>query len=180
MRVAKHMSFSSGLVVESDRDRERARLRVVEVVHPARAGGGRDRAAQVRLGVVTRVIRPRLQVAPGDAHIDAREPDGALHPRRVDRIAHRDLAQLYEPAVLDARLVDADEWAGGDELVPVLPDRDRRVRPRASDRSVPPPALTKGLQVPGAHGGTAPRAGRPLLGVQVGAVAPQGTLGAVP
>src|SRR4029077_3959693 len=126
------------------------------------------------------VLGPRLQVPTRDADIDAREADGALHPGRVDRVAHRDLAQLHEPTILDAGLVDADERARGDELVPVLADRDRGAGTRAGHRTIPPAALAERLQVSGARGRRAPGACCTLLRVEVRPVAPQSALGAVP
>src|SRR3989442_1333286 len=172
------MSFSSGLVVQGDREHERACLRVVEIVPPTGADARRDRPAQTRLRIVARVVGPRLQVAARDAQVDAREADGALHPRSVDREGDGDLAQLHEASVLDAGLVDPDEGAGGDELVPVLADRHRRAGPWARDRAIPPAALAECLVVADARsrGDT----GGALLGVLVGAVAPQCALGAVP
>src|SRR2546427_3766394 len=119
------MSISSGLVVEGDRERERARLRVVEVIHAARARPGRDRAAEVRLGIVPGVVAPGLQVAARHPDVDAGEPEGALHPGRVERVGERDLAQLHESGILDARLVDPDERAGDYVAVEVLADRHR-------------------------------------------------------
>src|SRR6266545_7754701 len=170
--------FSSGLVVESDRDRKGARLRVVEIIHSARAQGARDGATQIGLGIVPGVVRPGVQIAAGKPDIDARESDGALHPGLVERVAHGDLAQLDEAAVLDARLVDPDEGAGRDEPVPVLSDRHGGPGARTRDGSVEPAALPEGLLVPAADG---PRHARgPLLRVLVDAVAPQSALGAVP
>src|SRR5688572_12462968 len=55
--------------VEVHGKHERARLRHVEVVHAARV---LNRATQIGLGIVARVVRPRLQVAPGHPQIEAR------------------------------------------------------------------------------------------------------------
>src|SRR5687767_13043726 len=58
-----------GSAIQVDGEDVRARLRHVEVVHATRV---LNRAAQVGLRVVAGVIRPRLQVATGDAKIEAR------------------------------------------------------------------------------------------------------------
>src|SRR5213076_1111267 len=104
-----------------------------------------------------------------------------LHPGRVDRIADRHFAQLHEPTILDARLVDSDERARRDELEPRLTDRDRCPFTRSGDRPVPPTALTERFHVAGARQGVR-RAGarRARLGVLMRTVAPQGAPGAVP
>src|SRR5437879_6538301 len=172
---------SSGLVVQGDREHERACLRIVEVVHPAGAGVGRDGAAEVGLRVIAGVVRPRLQVAAADAKVDAREAEGALHPGRIERVADRDLAQLHEAGVLDARLVVPDERAGHDVAVEVLADRDRLPRPRPDNRAVIPATLAEDLGVPGARRRVvAIGAAGAHLRVTVGPVAPQRALGAVP
>src|SRR6266699_4442194 len=122
-----------------------------------------------------------MQVPPADAEVDAREAESALHPRRIERVADRDLAQLHEARILDARLVDADERAGHHVAIEVLADGHRLARPRPHDRAVIPAALAEDLGVPGARRGiVAVRTRSPLLGVTVRAVTPQGALGAVP
>src|SRR5690242_12633889 len=172
---------SSGLVVQGDREHERTCLRIVEVVHATGADVTRNRAAEVGLGIVAGVVRPRLQVAAADAEVDAREAEGALHPRRVERVADRDLAQLHEARILDARLVDPDERASRHVPVPVLADRDRLPRPRPHDRAVIPATLAENLGVPGARRRVvAIGAAGALLRVTVGPIAPERALGAVP
>src|SRR5881396_1939658 len=175
------MSISSGLVVEGDRERERARLRVVEVIHAARAGPGRDRAAEVRLRIVPGVVAPGLQVAARHPEVDAREPEGALHPGRIKGVGHGDLAQLHKASVLDARLVDPDERAADHVPVPVLADVHRVADTRPHYRAVIPTALTEDSRVAGARRGIiSVRAGRPHLGILVRAIAPWRALRAVP
>src|SRR5207245_4264304 len=138
-------------------------------------------AAEVGLRVIAGVVRPRLQVAAADAKVDAREAEGALHPGRIERVADRDLAQLHEAGVLDARLVVPDERAGHDVAVEILADRDRLPRPRPHDRAVIPATLAEDLGVPGARRRVVAISARgPLLRVPVGPVAPQRALGAVP
>src|SRR4029077_4198982 len=133
------------------------------------------------LGVIAGVVRPGLQVAAADAEVDAREAEGALHPGRIERVAQRDLAQLHEAGVLDARLVDPDERAGDDVAVEVLADRDRLPRPRPHDRAVIPAALAEDLGVPRARRRVvAISAAGAHLRVTVRPIAPERALGAVP
>src|SRR5207245_1591719 len=115
------------------------------------------------------------------AEVDAREAEGALHPGRIERVADRDLAQLHEARVLDARLVDPDERAGDDVAVEVLADRDRLPRPRPHDRAVIPAALAEDLGVPGARRRVvAIGAAGAHLRVTVRPIAPERALRAVP
>src|SRR5690349_21218361 len=173
--------FSSGLVVQGDREHERACLRIVEVVHTAGAGIGGNGTAEVRLGVVAGVVGPGVQVSAADAEIDAREAERALHPGRVERVADRDFAQLHEARVLDARLVDPDERAGHHVAIEVLADGNRLPCPRPDDRTVIPAALPEDLGIAGARRRVVAIGARgPLLRIPVGPVAPQGALGAVP
>src|SRR3989475_736567 len=174
------MSVSSGLMVQGDRERERARLRIVEVVHPSGAAPRRDRAAEVRLGVVACVVGPGVQVAAGYPQVDARESEGALHPGRVERIRDRQLAQLREARILDARLVDTDERAPHDIAIPVLADWGRHPGAGAHHRAVIPATLAEDLGVSRAAGFGPGRTDGALLRVFVRAVAPQRALGAVP
>src|SRR6266550_2480386 len=115
--------IASRLAVEGEGENKRARLGIVEVIHPSHR---RDGAAQARLGIVPAVLRPRVQVASRHANVNAADAERALHPRRIERVRHRDLAQLYEPAVFDARLIDARERTGRVAIaIPVLADRYR-------------------------------------------------------
>src|SRR6266478_5335996 len=174
------MSISSGLVVQGDREHERACLRIIEIVYAARPGPGRNRPTEVGLRVVAGVVRPRLEVAPRDPDVDAREPERTLYPRRVQGVAHRQLAQLDEATVLDARLVDPDERARDHVAVVVLADMHGRVCSRPHDRSIELASLTEYRRVASARGrvvAVGARAAR--LGVLVSAVAPERTLRAV-
>src|SRR4029077_9342724 len=160
---------------------ERACLRIVEVVHTAGPGVGREGTAQVRLGIVAAVVRPRLQVAAADAEVDAREAKGALHPGRVERVADRDLAQLHEARILDAGLVDADERASRHFPVPILTDGHRGAGPGSRHRAVEPTALAECLGITSARRRiVAVDADRPVLRLLGSTRAPQGPLGAVP
>src|SRR2546426_2485547 len=174
------MSVSSGLMVQGDRERERARLRIVEVSPPAAAGPRRDRSAEVRLGVVARVVGPGVQVAAGYPQVDAGESEGALYPGRVERIRERQLAQLREAGILDARLVDTDERAPHDIAIPVLADWGRHAGAGAHNRALIPATLAEDLGVSRAARLTPDRADGALFRVLVRAVAPQRPLGAVP
>src|SRR6266566_38021 len=174
------MSVSSGLIVQGDREREGARLRIVEVVHASGAEPRRDRAAEVRLGVVARVVGPGVQVAAGYPQVDARESEGALHPGRVERIRDRQLAQLREARILDARLVDTDERAPHDIAIPVLADWGRHPGAGAHHRAVIPATLAEDLGVSRASGFGPGRTDGALLRVFVRAVAPPRALGAGP
>src|SRR5258708_26196759 len=139
-------------MVQGDGERGRARLRVVEVLHAAGAQACRDRAAEVRLGVVAGVVGAGAQFTARHPDVDAREPEGALHPGRVERVREGDLAQLREAGVLDARFVDAEERASDYVAVPVLADRRRHAGTRPHDGAIIPAALAENLRVPGAPG----------------------------
>src|SRR2546430_12479906 len=169
-----------GLVVEGDGERERARLRVVEVVDAAGAESRGNRPAQVRLRVVAGVAGPGVQVAARPPQVDAREAERALNPRRVQRVRQRYLPQLHEPGLLDAGLIDPEERAADHIAIPILADGRRDPGPRPHHGAVIPAALAEDLRVAGASGFRARRADGPLLGVLVSAVAPQRPLGAVP
>src|SRR6266480_116857 len=158
--------IASRLAVEGEGENKRARLGIVEVIHPSHR---RDGAAQARLGIVPAVLRPRVQVASRHANVDAADAERARHPRRIERVRHRDLAQLYEPAVFDARLIDARERTGRVAIaIPVLADRYRGPGTGSRHGTVEPTALPeRPHRAPG-------------LGVLMRSVAPERALRAVP
>src|SRR5258708_2169406 len=80
---------------------------------------GAGAAEEGGLGVDPGVGRPGLQVAAGDADVDRIEPEGAVHPRLIEGVGHRDLAELHESAVLDELRGRAGEAAPSPTLVPV-------------------------------------------------------------
>src|SRR5688572_19555116 len=98
-RLCIMRNTSGALAVETDGEHERARLRAVEVVLPATDA---ERSVEVRLGVDAAVVRPRVQVAAGKAHIERAEAERAAHPRLVEGVGDRDLAELGVAAALDA------------------------------------------------------------------------------
>src|SRR6267143_1669106 len=160
------------LAVQGDGEHERAALGVAEILRPL---NGIGRPPTARLGIEAGELGPGVQVPAGHPDVDAPEAERALHPRRVQRVGHRYLAQLDVTVLVEARLVVARERAGGEvAVVPVLTDRDRLSSPRPGDRSLIPPALAEHLVVPRA--GRCRRAGRTDFRVFVRAVAPQRTL----
>src|SRR6476646_7625392 len=68
------------LAVQADREHDRARLRLTEVVDPL---GEHFRAAQVGFGIDTRVVGPRVEVPARKTQIDARESERVLDPALV-------------------------------------------------------------------------------------------------
>src|SRR5690348_4002440 len=88
--------------VEANGENDRPRLRHVEEVVSLQE---RRRAREVRLRIEAAVARPRVEIPPGDAQVDAREPE-ARHERTIDRVRDRDLAQLRVAAVLRELLDD--------------------------------------------------------------------------
>src|SRR5436309_5756484 len=124
------------LAVQGDGEHERAALGVAEILRPLNRVRG---PAAARLGVEARPFGPGVQVSARHPDVDAAEAEGALHPRRVQRVRERDLAQLDVAVVVEARLVVAGERAGSQvAIVPVLADRNRHSGPRAGDRPVVP------------------------------------------
>src|SRR5947208_3132500 len=109
--------------VEVDREHERSRQRQVEVVNAANA---RRRAANARLRIETGILRPCLEIPPGEPDFHAAHAQGSRDPRLVERIAEGDLAQLHVAGILDARGIDSREGAGGEAAVaiPILSDRE--------------------------------------------------------
>src|SRR5258705_7243892 len=174
-RITSRLPLSA---VEAHGEHEGARLRQVEVV---RAAAPADRAAEVRLGIEARVLRPRLQVASGDADIQRRQAQAARDPRLIELVADGDLAQLDVAAVLDALLVDAAERTGREKAVaiPVLSNRHRQAGARADDRSRVPAIRAEGLQVARAGRRVGARADGAHRRLGVRAVAPQRALGTV-
>src|SRR5688500_20222272 len=142
------MRNSSGaLAVATDGGPERARLRAVEVVRPAPDA---ERSVEVRLGVAAAVVRPRVQVAAGKAHIERAEAERAAHPRLVEGVGDRDLAELGVAAALDAFRRRTGEAAADVVEVPVLPDRHGQLGAGAHDGSLEDVAA-EDLLVAGAH-----------------------------
>src|SRR5687768_4841282 len=129
--------------VDPDRDHERARLRIVEVVDSLSRDLG---PAEVRLRIDPRVVGPREQVAAGETQIEARQAEAVAHPSAVERVAEGDLAQLHEAAVLEELLRRVGE-AAPRSRVPGLVDDDRRsrARPERRERGRPGAARTEVL-----------------------------------
>src|SRR6266550_6354356 len=136
--------LASRLAIESEGEHERAGLRVVEVIN---ARDRRDCTTKARFRIVAGVLRPRVQVASRHADVHAADTKRPHYPRRVNRVRHRDFAQLHKPPIFNARLVDSVKGAGGETgprvAVPVLSDRNGRARPWSHDGTVPPPPLAE-------------------------------------
>src|SRR6266850_3008598 len=165
MRKDRFM-IGSRLAVEGEGEDERARLRVVEVINTRHRG---DRATEARFGIVSRVLGPRLEIPARQADVDAAHTEGAHHPRRIERVCHRDFAELHESGVLDARLIHARKRTGRiPGAIPALANRNGCARARSDDRAVPPATLAKGPT----------RTAR--LGILMRAVAPQRAFRPVP
>src|SRR5690348_10336433 len=144
------MCESSGrLAVEADGDDERTRLRLIEIIETQRVTGG---TTEIRLRIVAGVPGPRLEIAARQAQIDGREAERALHEVRIERVAHRDLAQLHIAAVLIERLVEAGEEERGRLREPVHADRHCRTGAGSDDRTIVPATLSERLEVARAHG----------------------------
>src|SRR6267378_6373269 len=172
--IERVMGRSPRLMVQGNGEHERPRLRIAEIFRSLNRIGG---SAAARLRIVAGPLRPGPQVPAGETHVDAQKPERSLNPGRVERVADRDLAQLDVAVLLDACLFHARERARRVALpIPVLTDRDGRPRAGAHDRAVEPAALSEHLRVAGACRAVA---GRPLVGVLVRPVAPQGTLDVV-
>ena len=94
-----------------------------------------------------------MQVAARHADVHAAHADEALHPRLVQRVGERDLAQLDVAVVLEAGFLDAGERAAGiTAAVPVFADRNCLAGARADDGPIEPAALPEHLVIPCADG----------------------------
>src|SRR5438132_11321003 len=168
------------LAVQGDGEHERAALGIAEILGPLNCVGG---PAAARLGVEARPLGPGVQVSAGHPGVDAPEAERALHPRRVQRVGDRYLAQLDVAIVVETRLVVVRERARGEvSVVPVLADRNRQSGPRTGDRPVVPPTGAErphAQWVIGVRHAPRRRADGPMLGVLVRPVAPQRSLRAV-
>src|SRR6476646_6688338 len=107
------------LSIDAERDHERSRLRIVEVVDPLRRHFG---ATEVRFRIDAGVGAPCREVPRCEPKLDAAQALTA-HPRCVERVREGDLAELDVAAVLEElrRLVTEP---AAKTRIPVLADRD--------------------------------------------------------
>src|SRR2546428_4470794 len=168
------------LAVQGDGEHERTTLGIAEILGPLNRIRG---PAAARLGVEARPLAPGVQVPAGHPDVDAAEAERALHPRCVQRVGDRYLAQLDVAIVVEARLVVVRERTRGEvPVVPVLADRNRHAGPRAGDRPVVPATFAErphAQWVIGVRHAARGRADGAMLGVLVRPVAPKGSLRAI-
>src|SRR6266404_7649076 len=124
--------MAAPLAVQGHREHERPGLGIVEVVESVYRG---ERAEERRLRIDAGVLCPRVEIAARDPEIDARESEQAAHPGTIDGVAHRDLAQLHEPAFLEGERVRAVEGATR-ALEPALIERNRHASAGTRHRSL--------------------------------------------
>src|SRR6476469_1061004 len=107
------------LSIDAERDHERSRLRIVEVVDPLRRHFG---ATEVRFRIDAGVGAPCREVPRCEPKLDAAQALTA-HPRCVERVREGDLAELDVAAVLEElrRLVTEP---AAKTRIPVLADRN--------------------------------------------------------